>query len=115
MHLALAEYFRRKIDPVALFKQEWSALREVELRYSRKDSWQSLNDKGEKLLQKSCREEVQKITRVLSVESVLEIGVSNRTLPFVYIGSARLSNAPGGSNCRGIVSPSLLLERLKWQ
>jgi len=36
---ALAEFFRRKADPVATFRQEWLALREVELRYSRKDSW----------------------------------------------------------------------------
>ena len=85
MHLALAEYFRHKIDPVNTFRKEWAALREVELRYSRKDSWQSLNDKGEKLLAKFCREEAQKITGVLSVESVFELGLSNLTLPFIGI------------------------------
>src|SRR2546426_6611827 len=85
VHLALAQLFRHKIDPVNTFRKEWAALREVELRYSRKDSWQSLNDKGEKLLAKFCREEAQKITGVLSVESVFELGLSNLTLPFIGI------------------------------
>ncbi len=74
----------RKADSVSTFKQEWQALREIEFRYSRKDSWQSLSEKGERLLQKSCRDEVQKISKIISVEAVFELGLSN--LGFSFIG-----------------------------
>jgi len=85
MHLALAEFFRHSDDPVVVFREEWQALRSVELRYSRKDSWQTLYDKGERLLQKFCREESQRIGTVLSVEKVFELGLSNLNLPFIGI------------------------------
>lgn len=85
VHLALAQLFRHGDDPVETFKREWKALQQIELRYSRKDSWQSLSDKGEKLLAKFCREEAPKVTRILSVESVFELGLSNLTLPFIGI------------------------------
>ena len=68
LHLALAQLLRHGDDPVETLKREWKALQQVELRYSRKDSWQGLSDKGEKLLAKLCREEAQKITGVLKSE-----------------------------------------------
>jgi CRISPR/Cas system-associated exonuclease Cas4 (RecB family) len=85
VHLALAELFRHGADPVATFTKEWEALREVELRYSRKESWQSLKQKGEKLLQKFTREEVRKIGKVISVEKVFKLALSNLDLPFIGI------------------------------
>jgi CRISPR/Cas system-associated exonuclease Cas4 (RecB family) len=85
VHLALAELFRHGADPVATFTKEWEALREVELRYSRKESWQSLKEKGEKLLQKFTREEVRKIGKVISVEKVFELGLTNVNLSFIGI------------------------------
>src|SRR2546422_3463479 len=44
MHLALAEYYRRQIDPTRTFLQDWDALKIVNLRFSRKESWQKLRD-----------------------------------------------------------------------
>jgi len=85
VHLALAQLFRQGDDPVETFKREWKAMREIELRYSRKETWQSLADKGEKLLAKFCREEAPKIGKVISVETVFELGLSNLDLPFIGI------------------------------
>ena len=45
VHLALAQLFRHGDDPVVAFNHEWKAIREIELRYSRKDTWQSLGEK----------------------------------------------------------------------
>ncbi len=45
VHLALAQLFRHGDDPVVTFREEWQAMRDIELRYSRKDSWQSLSQK----------------------------------------------------------------------
>ena len=47
MHLALAEYFRRQIDPARTFLQDWDALKDVQLRFSQKESWQKLRDIGQ--------------------------------------------------------------------
>lgn len=85
MHLALAEHFQRKADPVAVFGREWQALQQIAIRYSRKDSWQSLKEKGEKLLQKFSRTEAKRIGTVYSVEKVFEFGLSTLSKPFVAI------------------------------
>lgn len=82
-HLALAEYFRQESDAVATFNKEWQALRDLELRFSRKESWQSLSEKGERLLEKFCREHAQRIGKVISVETLFEFGLSNVNLPFI--------------------------------
>jgi len=85
VHLALAEFFRHSDDPVVVFREEWQALQDVEMRYSRKESWQTLKEKGEKLLEKFVREEARKIGTVLSVEKVFELGLSNLNQPFIGI------------------------------
>lgn len=83
IHFALAEYFRRKADAVATFKREWQALRDIELRYSRKQSWQGLNEKGVRLLETFCRYEAEKISKVISVETAFEFSLSNLSAPFI--------------------------------
>jgi len=85
VHLALAQLFRHGDDPVVNFRQEWRAIREIELRYSRKETWQTLGEKGERLLRKFCEEHTRKIASVLSVEKVFELGLSNLSLPFIGI------------------------------
>src|SRR5713226_7126769 len=61
MHLALAELFRRQIDPARTFLQDWDALKDVQLRFSQKESWQKLRDIGQGLLDKFIQGEAQKI------------------------------------------------------
>jgi putative RecB family exonuclease len=85
MHLALAEYFRRSVDPVKTFLQDWDALKDVHLRFSKKESWARLRESGQGLLAKFMAEEAQKITQVFSVERVSTLGLSNLALPFVAI------------------------------
>src|SRR5713226_6383998 len=70
MHSALAEFFRHGNDPGTVFLGEWDLLKSVSLRFSRKESWQRLRDIGQGLLDKFIQGEVQKITRVFSVEQV---------------------------------------------
>ena len=65
MHLALAEYFRRTIDPLETFLQDWDALKDVQLRFSQKESWQKLRDIGYRLLEKFLRDEAPKIGQVV--------------------------------------------------
>jgi PD-(D/E)XK nuclease superfamily len=85
VHLALAELFRHGLDPVETFDKEWQVIREVELRYSKRISWQSLAETGKQLLEKFVREETQKITKVIAVEQAFEFYLSGLDLPFVTI------------------------------
>ena len=85
VHLALAEMFRHGLEPVETFDREWQAIREVELRYSKRVSWLSLHETGKHLLEKFVREETQKITKVIAVEQVFEFYLSGLDLPFVTV------------------------------
>ncbi len=83
LHLAIAEFFRSHADPVPVFQKEWGAVREVALRYSGRDTWESLGGKGERLLRKFVEEEFPKIGRVLSVEEKFELRASSLDQPFI--------------------------------
>jgi CRISPR/Cas system-associated exonuclease Cas4 (RecB family) len=85
VHLALAELFRHGLDPAETFEKEWQAIREVELRYSKRVSWQSLADTGKQLLEKFVREEAQKIAKVIAVEQAFKFYLSGLNLPFVTV------------------------------
>lgn len=83
LHLALAEFFRTQADPIPVFQREWGAVQAVELRYSGRDTWESLGGKGERLLQKFVVEEAPKIGRVLTVEQRFELRVSSLDQTFI--------------------------------
>jgi len=85
VHLALAEFFRHGLEPVATFEKEWQAIREVKLRYSKRHSWGSLSLTGKQLLGKFLQEEARKITKVIAVEQVFEFYLSGLDLTFVTV------------------------------
>jgi len=85
IHVALAELFRSGADPVETFRREWENLKEVELRYNKRESWEDLKEKGEKLLEKFLQEEVPKIQKVFSVEKKFDLTITSLALPFVGI------------------------------
>jgi len=83
MHVALADFFREGISPTATFKREWQNLKNIEIHYGSRDSWESLGGKGEKLLEKFLREEIAKIQKVYGVEKKFELAVTTIALPFI--------------------------------
>jgi len=85
IHVALAELFRSGTDPVETFRREWENLKEVELRYNKRESWEDLKEKGEKLLEKFLQQEVPKIQKVVSIEKKFELAVTWLDLPFIGI------------------------------
>ena len=52
IHQALAFFFQRKDDPVKLFTDAWKIARQVDLTYSKNESWEKLNASGQGLLEK---------------------------------------------------------------
>jgi CRISPR/Cas system-associated exonuclease Cas4 (RecB family) len=85
IHVSLAELFRSGVDPVETFRREWQNLQDVELRYNKRESWEDLKEKGEKLLQKFVQEEAPKIQEVFGIEKKFELAISSLDLPFVGI------------------------------
>lgn len=85
VHVALAELFRNGADPRTTFLTEWQNLKGVELDYGKRESWESLKDKGEALLGKFLKEEASKIRKVVGIEKKFEIAVTSLDRPFVGI------------------------------
>ena len=45
LHQALAHLFQHQGDPVAYFQQFWDQVKDADLYYSARDTWQSLREK----------------------------------------------------------------------
>ena len=94
IHLAIADFFRNGEDPVEHFRRDWQRLKDIRLHYKYRESWESSNAKGEKLLKKFVEEEAPKIREALSVERKFELRMTVLGEPF--IGSidlvARMNN-----------------------
>ena len=85
VHVALADFFRGGANPVDTFLREWENLKSVELRYTKRESWDDLQEKGAKLLQRFLVEELPKIQQVHSVEKKFDLTITSVELPFVGI------------------------------
>src|SRR5438552_15292801 len=66
IHAALADLFRTGEDPVEHFLRDWQNLKDVELRYKKRESWEDFDAKGQKLLAKVLAEEAPKLRRACS-------------------------------------------------
>ena len=85
IHAALADLFRTGEDPVEHFVRDWQNLKEVELHYKKRESWDNFNAKGEKLLAKFLAEEAPKIRQARGIERKFELRVTALDAPFVGI------------------------------
>src|SRR2546425_9034206 len=85
IHAAIADLFRTGEDPVEHFVRDWQNLKDVELRYKKRESWEDFNTKGEKLLKKFLTEEASKIRQARGIERKFEVRVTALGAPFVGI------------------------------
>jgi CRISPR/Cas system-associated exonuclease Cas4 (RecB family) len=85
IHVAIADLFRTGEDPVEHFRRDWQNLKEVRLRYKKRESWGDFNLKGEKLLKKFLDEEAPKIRQAVAIERKFELHVTALDAPFVGI------------------------------
>jgi hypothetical protein len=83
IHIAIADLFRTGEDPVEHFRRDWEALKHVQLRYGKRESWEDFNAKGEKLLQKFLDLEAPHIQKTFGVERKFELRVTALDRPFV--------------------------------
>ena len=85
IHVALAEFFRQGQDPADSFIREWDNLKTVELDYGKRESWESLREKGEKLLRRFLLTEAPRIKQVMGIERKFEVAVTTLDEPFIGI------------------------------
>lgn len=85
IHAALAACFTEGQDAVTVFGESWDALKNAELRYACRESWEKLRERGQELLKKFFEEELPRLGTVHASEKPFELVVSNLDLPFVGI------------------------------
>ena len=85
IHVAIADLFRTGEDPVEHFKRDWQNVKDVELRYKQRESWENFDAKGGKLLQKFLAEEAPKIRQAFGIERKFELQITTLDAPFVGI------------------------------
>lgn len=85
VHEALAALLQNQEDPVQVFLDAWKGVKDAELSYAQRDSWESLNETGEKLLRKFLDEELPKIERIHAVEESFRLDVTSLDVPIVGI------------------------------
>jgi len=85
VHRSLAAHFTAGKDPVAVFTAYWANFQEAGLRYSYRETWDSLNERGQRLLAKFVEEELPRIRNVEACEKPFELMVSNMDTPLVGV------------------------------
>jgi RecB family exonuclease len=85
VHKALAALFRGGEDPVKHFTECWATLREIDLSYAKRDSWEKFLASGQALLDLFVRETASRLTNITAVEKSFEIVVTRLGQPLVGI------------------------------
>ncbi len=85
VHQSLAKFFKETSDPIQCFQRYWLDVKEVDLGFSNRQTWNILYERGQALLEKFVQEESQHITNIEASEEVFELSISNLDLPFIGI------------------------------
>ncbi|MBE7486997.1 PD-(D/E)XK nuclease family protein [bacterium] len=85
IHQALACLFQGQGDPVAHFQATWESMKDRNLRYAVRETWEKLREKGTTLLGRFVDEEYPKIGTVHASEKPFTLTISSLDLPFVGI------------------------------
>jgi RecB family exonuclease len=85
LHQALAALFRSRTDPVKFFEEAWNEVRQIDLDYGQKESWERLRGLGLALLGRFLQDELPKVGAVKATERVFTLNVTSLDLPFVGV------------------------------
>jgi len=85
VHEALAALFQNGEDPLAKFQESWRVVRDVELTYGPRDSWEKLSGTGEALIAKFVDEELPRLSNVTASEKSFQLSVTSLDLPFIGV------------------------------
>jgi putative RecB family exonuclease len=96
MHAALALFFLDGGRPGPFFDAAWDEVRQIDLTYNQKESWEKLKTIGPGLLQKFQQDFMKRISRVAGVEKPFEIRITS--LNMAMVGAIDLIAAVDGKN-----------------
>jgi CRISPR/Cas system-associated exonuclease Cas4 (RecB family) len=85
LHQALSRLFKKQDDPVKWFSDIWNDIRQMDISYGKKESWESLHASGQRLLERFLEEELPKLRNVAASEEPFELAITTLHLPFVGI------------------------------
>lgn len=85
VHEALAALLQNQDDPIEVFLDAWKGVKEANLSYAQRYSWESMRETGEKLLKKFLDEELPQIECIHAVEESFRLDVTSLEVPVVGI------------------------------
>lgn len=85
IHQSLACLFQGQGDPVAHFQTTWESVKNKNLRYGIRETWERLKEKGTTLLEHFVADEFPKIGTVHASEEPFTLTISSLDLPFVGV------------------------------
>lgn len=85
VHQALAALFREGADPADFFKRVWGEVKDIDLAYKQKESWEKLRDTGQGLLEKFVEEGLPRLKNVEASEKKFELAITSLDLPFIGV------------------------------
>jgi RecB family exonuclease len=83
MHAAIAQFFVADGAPGTFFDMAWDEVKQIDLTYNQKESWEKLKLVGAGLLTKFQEEHVKRIVRVRGVEQRFEIRITSLKTPLI--------------------------------
>jgi RecB family exonuclease len=83
IHAAIAQFFIEHGNPETFFGSAWEEVRQIDLTYNQKDSWEKLRAVGAGLLGKFGEEYPKKISRITGVEHRFEIRITSLKTPVI--------------------------------
>jgi putative RecB family exonuclease len=85
VHQALAHFFNRLGNPVEFFLAIWNEVKQHDVNYKQKESWEKLRSSGQGLLEKFCKEELHRFGQITAVEKPFELNITGLDLPFIGV------------------------------
>ena len=79
LHQSFAYFFNKLGNPVDLFLKIWEEIKQYDLTYNQKESWEKLQAGGRGLIEKFCKEELRRLGH--DVLTVAETGTAGQKLP----------------------------------
>jgi CRISPR/Cas system-associated exonuclease Cas4 (RecB family) len=85
IHQSLARFYQHQESPIKVFLEIWDSWREKELRYSYRESWDKLRERGHALLAQFQLRKQPALSCVEASEQKFELTISNLDVSFVGV------------------------------
>jgi hypothetical protein len=80
IHQSLSHLFTKQGDPVKLFRDQWILMKDVQLDYSKKESWSKLESVGWKLLEEFIQKELPRFGKIEASEKAFKLKITGLDL-----------------------------------